>query len=255
MSLATKIAPKNLALSPKKTAVTRRRATLLLAAACLVAPALASADATTEGASALSAPMTPAARVAARVQAFYDRTDRFETRFSQTYYHATYRRTERATGNLVLDKPGRIRFDYEGGKVMVSTGRYLTMYEPGDDGSPGQYMKMRASEDSLHRGFGFLMGSTRIAEDYTYRMLDAARYRWRGDVLELRPRNADPRVRRVLLYVDARAGREGVVHRIRIDDHEGNRNTLTFRGMRFNASVDAGRFQYTPPLGSIRMQR
>lgn len=256
MSLAT---PKNAPSTPDVTnphvtasrAMSRRRAAALIAAFCF-APVPAFAD-VSEGASALSAPMSPASRIAAQVQSFYDRTDTFQTRFSQTYFHAAYRRTERANGELVLDKPGRMRFDYDGGKVLVSSGTYLTMFDPGDAGEAGQYMKMRSSEDSLHQGFGFLMGSTRIDEDYSYRLLDAQRYGWNGSVLELRPRSSDPRVSRVLLYVDARSGREGVVHRIRIDDHEGNRNTLTFRRMRFNRPVAAARFRYSPPLGSIRM--
>ena len=214
----------------------------------------ANADATSEGASALSAPLSASARVAAQVQSFYDRSDTLSASFSQTYYHALYRRTERASGALALDKPGSIRFDYEGGKVMVANGSYMTMYEPGEEGEPGQYAKMPASGDVTHQGFAFLMGQTRIDEDYDYRLLDAERYRWSGTLLELRPKRADAQVRRILLYVDSRAGREGVVHRIRIDDHEGNRNTLTFRNMRFNRDIDAGRFRYSPPAGSVRMR-
>lgn len=229
---------------------------MMLTMMLLAVPSIAFADnAETggEGASALSAPMSPSARVASQVQSFYDRTDTLQTRFSQSYYHGLYRTTERATGTLILDKPGRMRFDYSNGKVMVASSGYLTMYEPGDDGEPGQYAKMRSSSDTTHQGFAFLMGHTRIDEDYNYRLLDAERYGWRGSLLELRPKVADAGVRRVLLYVDGRSGREGVVHRIRIDDHDGNRNTLTFRSMRFNRVLNTERFQYQPPVGSVRM--
>ncbi|MFT5358805.1 MAG: outer membrane lipoprotein carrier protein [Polyangiales bacterium] len=230
---------------------------VLLTMILLALPGLALADngqSTDEGATALAAPLSRSARIAAQVQSFYDRTDTLQTRFTQSYYHALYRNTERATGTLILDKPGRMRFDYSNGKVMVASSGYLTMYEPGDDGEVGQYAKMRSSSDTTHQGFAFLMGHTRIDEDYNYRLLDAERYGWRGSLLELRPKTADAGVRRVLLYVDGRPGREGVVHRIRIDDHDGNRNTLTFRAMRFNRVLSAERFRYQPPAGAVRMQ-
>lgn len=206
-----------------------------------------------EGGSALTAPLSPSAQVAAQVQSFYDRTDTLQTNFTQSYYHALYRRTEQATGTLILDKPGRMRFDYASGKVMVASNGYLTMYEPGEEGEAGQYAKMRSSSDTTHQGFAFLMGQTRIDADYNYRLLDAERYGWSGSLLELRPKTNDARVSRVLLYVDGRSGREGVVHRIRIYDHDGNRNTLTFRSMRFNRELGAARFRFQPPAGSVRM--
>ncbi len=218
--------------------------------------AFADVTANAESAEGLSAPrvLSAADRVAAQVQSFYERTETLQTDFSQTYYHALYRRTERDRGRMALHKPGRIRFDYEGGKVMVNNGAYLTVYDPGEEGDVGQYMKMRANQDALHQGFGFLTGERRLDEDYNYRLLDAARYRWRGAVLELRPRQADANIRRVLLYVDTHPTRAGVVHRIRIDDHDGNRNTLTFRNMRFNRTIAASHFRYTPPAGAIRMR-
>lgn len=206
-----------------------------------------------ESAQGLSTPSRAVDRVAARVQAFYDRTGSLEASFTQSYWHALHRTTQRASGTMALDRPGRIRFDYANGKVVASGGRYVTVYEPGDDAEPGQYVKTRTSEESMSSAFGFIMGTARIDEDYTTRLLDAGRYRWSGDVLELRPRTADARVARVLLYVDSRPGREGVVHRLRIDDHDGNRNTLTLRSMRFNRDLGPDRFVFQPPAGSIRM--
>ncbi len=222
---------------------------------CLCIASIAAAD-PPESAVGLSAPSVDSTLgVAARVQAFYDRTDTLQARFAQSYWHALHRSTQRASGTLVLDQPGRMRFDYADGKVVASGGSYVTVYEPGEGGEPGQYAKVRSSEESLSSAFAFVMGTARIADDYHARLLDSARYGWRGDVLELRPRVADPRVRRILLYVDAREGLEGVVHRMRIDDHDGNRNTLTLSGLRFNVEVPSSRFAFNPPAGSTRMTR
>lgn len=194
-----------------------------------------------------------ASLVAAQVQGFYDQTTSIDARFHQTYYHRLYRRYQRSTGRLVFDKPGRMRFDYRGGKVVVSDGDDLTAYEPGDDGGAGQYMRTTVSQDSLAAGFGFLTGSARIGEDYRYQLLDSQAWGFSGHILELTPRRPDPRIRRVILYVDADPRRAGVIHRIRIDDHDGNRNKFDLRSMRFNRTVSDARFAFSPPRGARRM--
>ena len=211
-----------------------------------------------EGGDELAAPTanTNAHRVAAEVQAFYDQTDTFSARFTQTFYHGVYQRYQRSAGSFYFDKPGRMRFDYDSpnGKVIVSDGSQFTAYDPGEDGEAGQYVKAPVGDSSLPRAFGFLTGQGRILDDYRVSLLDARRYRWSGHVLELRPRTSDPRIRRILLYVDGDARRPGVVHRIRIDDHEGNRNKFEMRRMRFNRDLSNSRFTYSPPRNAHRIQ-
>ncbi|MEM9070645.1 MAG: outer membrane lipoprotein carrier protein LolA [Myxococcota bacterium] len=234
--------------------MTRRALTLSLLALAVGTGALAQ-----DGADALSTPggESSAHQVAREVQAFYDQTDTFQARFTQTYYHRLYQRYQRSRGELAFDKPGRMRFDYDrpNGKVIVSDGRHMTAFEPGDDGDPGQYVKAEMGSNALPAAFGFLTGQGgRILDDYRVRLLNAEDYRWSGEVLELRPRDSDPRIFRILLYVDGDSRRAGVVHRIRIDDHEGNRNHFQLRRMRFNRDIPARRFRYAPPSGSIRLQ-
>jgi outer membrane lipoprotein carrier protein len=204
----------------------------------------------------VSAQDVDARTVAAHVQAFYDQTDTFQARFHQTYYSRLYGRYERSSGTMVIDKPGRMRFDYAApnGKVIVADGRKLTMWEPGDDGrGPGQYMTSEMERSALPGAFSFLTGQGRLEQDYTFRLLNARAWGWRGDVLELTPRNPDPRYRRVILFVDADPSRRGVVHRLRIDDHEGNRNKFDMTSMRFNRSVSTQSFAFRPPVGARRV--
>ena len=201
-------------------------------------------------------PPQPSSRqVAEAAQGFYDRVDTLQARFTQQYHHRIYQRTQTSTGRLRFDDAGRMRFDYDApnGKVIVSNGENLVAYEPGDQGEAGQFVKTPVSEDGLHSGFAFLTGRARIMDDYRVRLLDAERYGWSGHVLELRPRAEDPNARRILLYVDGREATFGVVHKIRIDDHEGNRNQFTLRSMQLNRGLGAGAFRYTPPAGSRRI--
>lgn len=211
----------------------------------------------TAPAAAEAPPHADARQVAARVQAFYDQTRNVQARFYQTYYHRLYGRYQRSRGHVAFEKPGRFRFDYArpNGKVIANDGRQLVMYEPGDDGGSGQHAVRDAGRAALPDAFGFLTGTTALGRDFHLRLLDARRWGFDGHVLELRPRQAKAHYRRIILYVDADPKRAGVVHKVRIDDHEGNRNKLELYGMRFNRSLQDGRFAFVPPASSrpIRM--
>jgi outer membrane lipoprotein carrier protein len=200
-----------------------------------------------------SAQSVDARTVAARVQSFYDQTDTYQASFTQTYYNRLYGRYERSRGSLRIDKPGRMRFDYANGKVIASDGTTMTMWEPGDEGGAGQYMQSAVGRDALPGAFSFLTGSGRLENDFRFRLLDARSFGWRGHVLELVPRSPDPRYRRVLLFVDASESLRGVVHRIRIDDHDGNRNKFDLGSMRFNRTIDASTFSFRPARGARRI--
>jgi outer membrane lipoprotein carrier protein len=207
-------------------------------------------------ASAQVEPPENARLVAARVQTFYDQSKGFEARFVQTYYNRRYGNYERSQGTMSFDKPGMMRFDYArpNGKIVVSDGTELTMWEPGDEGGPGQYMKTPIRRASLPGAFSFLTGEGRLEDDYSFRLVPAGTYRWSGHVLELTPLRQDPRYRRVLLFVDANPRRAGLVHTIRIDDHEGNRNKFEMSSMRFDRTIPASRFSFRPPRGARRIE-
>lgn len=192
--------------------------------------------------------------VAARVQSFYDQTRTFQAGFYQTYYNRLYQRYERSQGRLTFGKPGRMRFDYArpNGKIIVTDGDQLTMWEPGDGDGPGQYAQSAMGDNALPGAFSFLIGEGRLEDDYTFRLLGSYGS-FQGHVLELKPRQPDPRYRRILLLVDSHPDRLGVVHAIRIDDHEGNRNKFQLRGMRFNRDVGSRTFAFSPPAGARRM--
>ena len=194
-----------------------------------------------------------AAQVAAEVQAFYDQTRTVRTAFYQSHYDRLYRRTTRSRGVLTVMRPGKMRFDYLGGdgKVIVTDGRTLTVYEPGEHG-PGQYMRTRL-EEGLPSALGFIAGTARLDRDFRFRLRDASRFRFDGHVLELRPRVQEPGYRRVFLFVDAGATR-GVVRRVLVQDHDGNLNRFDFRRTRFNRPVSERRFSFRPPRGARRIQ-
>lgn len=227
--------------------------TTTMTLALLSAFAIAALPASSSQAQASPEPVT-AAHLAAQVQTFYDQTRTVQTAFRQTHYDRVYQRTTRSRGVLTIARPGKLRFDYLGGdgKVIVSDGRELTVYEPGEDGSAGQYARTAVSED-FSSALGILTGQARLDRDFRFRAADPARFRWDGHVLELRPIRPEPGYRRIFLFLDRSASTAGVVRRMLIQDHEGNLNQFDFQRMRFNRAVSASRFEFRPPRGARRI--
>ena len=230
----------------------KRHGKALLFTASLAMPVLApAAHAQQQPAPQATAPVT-AEVVAARVQTFYDQTRSVEARFEQHFWNRVYARTQSSRGQLLIQRPGRVRFNYDQprGKVVVSTPTGFVFYEPNEDGTPGQFLRGPAA-DGASSALGFLSGTSRLDRDFRLSLrAPAAGQPADTDALELRPRRADPHYRRIVLYVDNRAASAGVVRRVAIEDPDGNWNRFDFSGFQFNRDVSASTFEYTPPAGA-----
>jgi len=202
-------------------------------------------------------PGDEASLVAASVQRFYDQTQNVSASFYQTYVNRLYKRTDRSKGRVVFKKPGQMRWDYDkpNGKVIASDGKRVVIYEPADEGERGQVIEQPITQAQLPQALAFLMGTGRLQEDFTFRLLDPAKEGYSGGhVLELRPRADTPHYARLLFYVEKRAALRGLVRRLLIIDHNGNRNRFDFSAMKFNKSAPETLFRYQPPAGARRVQ-
>jgi outer membrane lipoprotein carrier protein len=227
-----------------------RRALLLwggLAALGALAHGRAHADATADD---------KARQVALAVQAFYDQTKSVEAEFHQTYYNRLYDRYDRSHGSVKFQKPGKMRWDYAApnGKIIVSNGKRLSIYEPGEGKESGQVFERAISESELPQALSFLTGTGKLVSEFSMRLLDAAQHGFAGGhVLELLPKAKSPHYERILFYVDADPKRAGLVHRVLIVDASGNRNRIDFKQPRFNRAVEARTFDWQPPKGTRRV--
>ena len=196
--------------------------------------------------------------VAQTVQAFYDQTKSIEAEFHQTYFNKMYDSYDRSHGQVKFQKPGRMRWDYAApnGKVIASDGKQLVVYEPGDSaGDPGQVFERPISESELPQALAFLTGTAKLADEFTFRLLDAAKQGFpTGYVLELMPKKPTPNFERILFYVDADVKRAGLVHRVLIVDGTGNRNRFDFKNLKFNRQLDPKAFAYQPPKNARRVK-
>lgn len=194
--------------------------------------------------------------VAAAVQAFYDQTHDLSATFFQTYVNKLYQRTDHSKGKVTFKKPGMMRWDYDkpNGKVIVSNGKLLKVYEPGDEGDKGQMLEQPISNAQLPQAMAFLMGTGRLQDDFTFRKLDAKREGYAaGDVLELKPKRPTPHFTRLVFYVERTPALRGLVRRLLIIDSDGNRNRFDFSAIKLNSSATAKQFDFAPPAGTRKV--
>lgn len=227
---------------------------LLAALLCAAATGVASAQNPPKPA---PAQLDPAREIAATVQSFYDQTRDLSASFYQTYVNKVYDRTDRSSGKVAFKKPGRMRMDYAkpNGKIIVAGAGKITVYEPGDEpGDQGQVLEQNFNQTDLPQAMAFLMGTSRLADDFDFKLLDAAREGYpAGQVLELKPRKPNPHFDRLLFYVETSASLRGLVRRLVIVDANGNRNRFDFSQFKFNSGTPDSTFTWKPPANARRV--
>lgn len=190
-------------------------------------------------------PTDPALAVAQQIQAFYDRTRDFQADFVQVSRNRLYGE-ERRTGQVIFRKPGRMRWNYgaPSGDVIVSDGRTLWAYQADER----QAVQQQLNQSQLPTAITFLAGTGRLTDSFTFRLLDANRFRFpSGYVLELRPTTPQPSYERIVFYVD-RASYQVV--RTAVIDAQGNQNRFDFTNPRVNTDVPESTFRWSPPAGT-----
>lgn len=258
-----------------KTRTLRTTLAMAIGISSLVASAIATADIAPPRPQAPAAPAARAAgdaaarAVAARVQSFYDQIQTLEARFHQTYFNKLYNNYQRSHGRVVFRKPGKMYWQYDepNGKILVSDGQRILAYEPGDPRDaanpngprePGQVVEIPMANSELPAALSFLTGTGRLEDQFNFRLLDAAQQGFAaGDVLELRPKRPTPHYEKVLFYVSRReaGGRvAGIVERVLIIDHAGNRNRFDFQRLNWSTpQADEALFRWQPPAGTRRV--
>ncbi|HWG19042.1 MAG TPA: outer membrane lipoprotein carrier protein LolA [Terracidiphilus sp.] len=193
---------------------------------------------TWEGAAA--APSPTAHTLAQRVDRHYNRPHSLKAGFTESYDGLGVRRTE--SGTLLLEKPGRMRWDYSSpaGKLFLLDGKYAWFYAQGDP----HVQRMAAKElDDLRSPLRFLLGHTQLEKEMTYLTVSPAA---NGEfTLTGQPRGQEKRVSRLALTVTA----EGAITGIEIEEPDGAITRFTFTGEQPNAPIPPGTFHFTPPAG------
>jgi outer membrane lipoprotein carrier protein len=203
-----------------------------------------------------AAPVAPAAAPAAEarlplekvvdgVQRRYDGAKDFRARFNQTLTNAAFGRKTSSTGEVLLKKPGRMRWNYAtpDPKMYLADGNTLWLHEPEDK----QAFKQSLKSSQLPAALAFLTGEGKLTSEFDIAFAAKSPYGTPKDyVLTLSPKAPQAQVKTIVFVVDPKTFdvRESV-----ITDQAGNINDLLFSDIRVNTNVPDATFKWSPPAG------
>ena len=181
-----------------------------------------------------------AAQLASAVDHHYNTLKRLRVNFTESYAGMGMDRHE--SGVLLLEKPGRMRWNYAAppGKVFVLDGKFGSFYTPGD----AQVQQIAAKKlDDLRSPLRFLLGHAQLAKELdglTMTPADNGQFRLRGV-----PKGMEERVRTLEVTVTA----DGTIHAMTLEELDGSRTSFVFRDEETNPVLAADTFRFTPPAG------
>lgn len=178
--------------------------------------------------------------LAQRVDRHYNHLHSLKAGFTESYDGLGMKRTE--TGTLLLEKPGRMRWDYShpAGKQFLLDGKYAWFYSQGDP----HVQRMKAKDlDDLRSPLRFLLGHTQLEKEFN--QLTVKPNADGEFALSGVPKGQENRIARVTLTVRA----DGAIAGIEIEETDGALTQFTFAGEVANAAVPANAFRFTPPPG------
>ena len=181
-----------------------------------------------------------AVQLAAAVDHHYNTLHGLRVDFTESYAGLGMDRHE--SGVLLLEKPGRMRWNYAAppGKVFVLDGKFGWFYTPGD----AQVQQIPAKKlDDLRSPLRFLLGHAQLTKELTALTMAPAEngeFRLRGV-----PRGMEQRVR----SLDVVASADGTIHAMTLEELDGSRTSFAFRNEQANPALAADTFRFTPPAG------
>jgi outer membrane lipoprotein carrier protein len=181
-----------------------------------------------------------------RVQKRYDGAGDFRAHFSQTLTNPTFQRKTSSAGEVLLKKPGRMRWNYQTPeeKMYLADGALLWLYEPEDK----QAFKQKLESSQLPAALAFLTGKGKLSEEFDITFSSQVGVgKARDYVLSLHPRQAQAQVKEITFVVDADSFlvRESV-----LVDGQGNVNDMLFSDIKIGSGLPDSTFRWSPPAGT-----
>jgi len=190
-----------------------------------------------------SAAESPLSKIASRVDTRYNRLNTLKAHFQETYSGAGLTRNE--SGQLWLQKPGKMRWQYEQPtlKLFVVDGKNAYFYVPAEH----QARRMPAKKlDDFRSPIRYLLGHTKLQKEFNKLALSSDPPDQAGGiVLEGVPKGMEDRVQRVLLEITPNSQ----ISRIRVEELDGSTTEFLFQNLEENVTVTPDLFRFTPPAG------
>jgi outer membrane lipoprotein carrier protein len=212
-------------------------AALVALAVALVAPCAAAADATAS---------TP-------LDKYFDGLNTLRATFTQTVKDAKGKEVDRTTGNLVVSRPGKFRWEVNpnakgagGSQLLVADGKNVWFFD-----KDLEQVTVKPADAALSSTPAMLLsGATNIRDSFT---LTPAGARDGLDWVLVEPRRPEADFRRALFGFGASGEKpsgEKNLQRMIIDDRLGQTATIDFGSVSRNARVAPEEVSFTPPPGA-----
>jgi outer membrane lipoprotein carrier protein len=183
--------------------------------------------------------------VVGRMQKRYEQAVDFKAKFSQSLTNPTFGRNNVSTGELLVKKPGRMRWNYEKPekKMYLSTGQVLWMYEPDEK----QAVKQDLKGSQLPAAVSFLMGKGKLTDEFEISFAKDIPFGTPTEYrLQLRPRQPQSMYKSIYFVVDPESF---LVKQSVLIDAQGLVNAITFFDTVVNSKIPDATFKWSPPAG------
>jgi outer membrane lipoprotein carrier protein len=194
----------------------------------------------------VSAQQPSADELAVSLQRKYDTVRDFTADFTQTYRGGVLNRELKDTGRVVIQKPGKMRWEYQAPeeKLFVSDGVKVYWYVPADK-------QVRVSDVPSATGAStpalFLAGKGNIVRDFIASVAERpAGYAANTVALKLVPRTPQAEYDWLIIVVDSDTlALRGLV----TADSQGGTSNMAFTNLKENVNPTDKQFTFTPPRG------
>ena len=178
------------------------------------------------------------ADAAGRLDAYLSGLGTVSSQFEQRLFDERRNLIEQARGTVLIDRPGRFRFDYvDPPQLIVGDGAKVWIYDP-----ELAQATVRDVDAALGSTPAVLLTADRsVEEGFRVEALDGG---GSVDAFSLEPKAEDASFTRIRL---AFAG--GELRRMELVDQFGQTTLLRFHDIRREAAIPAGAFTFTPPAG------
>jgi outer membrane lipoprotein carrier protein len=216
--------------------------TWLLALFALAAPAAAAPAAPSPAATKPEA----LPQVIQRLQKRYDSAGDYRAKFTQRYTYAATGRERTSTGELLVKKPGRMRWNYEGPEpqMYLASEGTLWVYEP----EAKQAYRQDLKGSQLPAAVSFLMGKGKLSDEFDISLAKELPY---GDPqdhrLALKPRKPQSTYKAIYLVVDPKTY---LVRQSVLINSQGDINAIAFSEVKINTKLADSLFKWTEPPGT-----
>jgi outer membrane lipoprotein carrier protein len=200
-----------------------------------------------------AAPLASAADGAAAatpLDKYFDGLTTLRATFTQTVKDAKGKEVDRTTGNLVVSRPGKFRWEVNpnakgsgGAQLLVADGKNVWFFD-----KDLEQVTVKPADAALSSTPAMLLsGATNIRDGFT---LMPAGVREGLDWVLVEPRRPEADFRRALFGFRSGPSGEKSLQRMIIDDRLGQTATIEFESVSRNARVAPEEVAFTPPAGA-----